>query len=281
MISASERGLLGRVVRDPLLHFGLVGAAIFALYVLAGPPPEPSEGAPEIVVDEGVRAALAVAFEASAGRAPDADEAAAAEAAWLDDEVLYRAGLELGLDREDTIVRRRVVQKMEFLLDEQTQVADPTSEEIESYIAASGGRFGISTRYTITQIFYDPARDASAEETAMQDLAALRAGESSDGRGVAFARGPRLVAQPYERFRAVFGGDVADAVRDATVGDWIGPVRSAFGLHLIKVEAADVSAADVAGARERASLALRADRLVAARAAAVADLRSRFTVVRR
>src|SRR5688500_837300 len=140
-----------RIVREPLLHFVVLGTAIFAVdhLVRAAPPAtststtEPARPAEErrVVVTRSVRDELALAFERAEGHAPSTAELDAAVARWVDEEILYREGRRRGFERDDPRVRDRIASKMAFVIRAQVVVPEPTDHDLRTFLAANAERF--------------------------------------------------------------------------------------------------------------------------------------------
>ena len=157
------RGLL----REPLVHFLVLGAAI---YLVAG---RGADHPDRIVVDEGRVAMLARSFEATWRRPPGDAELERLIDDYVMEEVLYREALALGLDRDDLVVRRRMRQKMEFLNDG-LEARTPSEPELQDFLAANPERFRVPSRVSFEQVFVNPEREG-ADERAARLLARLRA----------------------------------------------------------------------------------------------------------
>ncbi len=232
-----------RLLREPLLHFIAGGALLFGLYALvAAPEPERGEGAgDEIVVTAGRIRSLAEPFARQWGRAPSDDELDGLVRAYVREEALARAALALGLDRDDTIVRRRLAQKMEFLTDEVVATAEPTEAELAAFLAAHPERFRVDARFTFEQILLDRGRRRGDRIDA--DAAALIAElESADRAAAAEPRGDaRLLPARFEDVgrrdvEAQLGADFAARLDALPVGRFVWPVESGFGPHLVRLE---------------------------------------------
>ena len=147
--------MIRRLLREPLLHFALLGAAIFGAYRLIAPP---ASDASEIVITADRIASITAQFSAShGGRPPYEEELRAAVDAYVRDEMLYREGLALGLDRDDPVVRNRIRQKAD-LLSEDALTSEPSDRDLEAYLAAHQAEFDIPGRVSFQQIYIDPGR---------------------------------------------------------------------------------------------------------------------------
>jgi hypothetical protein len=220
-------------VREPLLHFFILGALLFGLYAWIHRGAAEAPG--EIVVTRGLQRSLQVQFERTRQRPPTAEEAQALVDAWVRDEVLYREGLALGLDRDDSVVRRRVGQKLEFIVAE-GQAAPPTTAELQAWLETHPEKYAIEARYSLQQVFFDPARHGAKLDA---DIAAARraldAGKAAAGDPTALP--PALTDATVSEVQRAFGEAFVKALPALSLGRWGGPVSSTFGEHLVRLGA--------------------------------------------
>jgi peptidyl-prolyl cis-trans isomerase C len=156
----------------------------------------------------------------------------------VDDELLYREGLRLGVDKNDSIVRARVVEKMLFLAEDLGGAARPVSDdELARYLAAHGDAFRRPTRVSFVHVF--AAGDAALLTRLRPTLSSGSDGEAAEPPAVgdAFPIGRRVVDSPLELVTRSYGRALAEAVAALPVGEWSAPLRSPFGWHLVKVVA--------------------------------------------
>lgn len=226
-----------RLLAEPLLHFVLLAAVLFGLEAALRHVPAGDASGGELVVARERIASLADGFARQWGRAPSEDELAAMVQDFVREEVLMREALRLGLDRDDAIVRRRLAQKMEFLSEDLVAMAPPTEDDLRAFLAASPGRFRTPERFTFAQVRLDPAKRGDAlVADADALLRALRAG------GDVRAMGDDRMLDPEQRdvarhdVEATFGPEFASRLAELPVGDWQGPIPSAYGAHLVRVE---------------------------------------------
>jgi hypothetical protein len=222
------------LVREPLFHFLLGGAALFLLYgQVAGPGAEQPD---RIVVTEDRVAMLARSFERTWMRPPAESELRSLIDDYVTEEVLYREALALGLDRDDLIVRRRMRQKMEFLNDGLAE-RGPSEDELRAFLKANPERFLIASRVSFAQVFVNPEAPGALEERAADLLARLRAGEGPDALGDPTLLPQGLSGSTPAEVAGTFGAPFAEALAETPEGAWSGPVDSSFGAHLVRVSA--------------------------------------------
>jgi len=237
MVSGNN-SFFSRLIREPLLHFLVLGAGLFALY--AGV----NNGAPErddrIVVDEEQVMRLAEQFQRTWMRPPTRPELEGLAKDFVKEEILYREALDLGLDRDDLVIRRRMRQKMEFLNADLVEMQSPADADLQAYLEAHPDRFRTAATTSFEQIYLNPERPgADAEQRAAELLERLNANEATtieiDTIGDPTLLPGKLDAASSREISATFGGQLAEAAGDAPQDIWSGPYASGFGLHLVRV----------------------------------------------
>ncbi|MCC7536160.1 MAG: peptidyl-prolyl cis-trans isomerase [Deltaproteobacteria bacterium] len=275
---------LRAVVREPLVHFLLVGGALFALDALARGTPSAPGAAPEeprrVVVTRAVADELAAAFRTEHDRAPSPAELDAAVARWVDDEILYREGRRRGLERDDPRTRARVASRMAFVLRAQSVIPEPSDRELRAWLAAHADRFAVPERIDFTHVFVR-GDDEVARARAHELLGTLTAGASPTRLGDTFSGGRHYRGRTVRDLSATFGEAFALGVREQREGTWALHV-SRFGQHVVRVEGRTVATATADFASLRADV--RHDWLEARRdretRAAIAKVRARWEIVR-
>jgi peptidyl-prolyl cis-trans isomerase C len=226
--------LARRLLREPLLHFALLGALLIALQTRYA-----ASSGRRIVVDASTLRGLRQDFLRRTGAPPDAAEEAALVEQYLDNEVLVREALALGLDRGDVIVRRRLVQKMEFLAEALDAPAQASDTDLEGYLRSHSERYAIAPRIALTHVFLANQRHgagAGAEAAALAARAALLAGAAPRDLGDPFPRGAAIGASTERELAGIFGPAFAAQAMQLPVGEWSAPLRSSYGFHLVRIE---------------------------------------------
>lgn len=223
---------------EPLVQFLAIGTVLATLYALV--PEEPAISDESIVepilVSEGRIAQLESLFERTWRRPPTPTELDSLIDAFVREEVLYRAGRDLGLDEDDTVVRRRIAQKMGFLMEPAPGEIEPTIQDLERHLATFPERFTKPARASFEQVYLDPAKhDGRASAAVEEAVAALKAGADPAGIGDPTLMPARLKDEQPGNIAQIFGTDFADAVLEAPMGQWHGPLRSPYGIHLVRV----------------------------------------------
>lgn len=228
-------------MHEPLLHFLLIGAALFLLFhFLSG---GRSEAPREIVVGEARVEALAENFAKTWMRPPTAQELKGLADDYVAEEVYYREAIAMGLDRDDTVIRRRLRQKMEFISEDVASAVQPTDAQLQEYLERHADKFVRASRLTFQQVFFSgEKRGQDAGRDAERLLAELQA-----GRGPANpldAGDPTLLPAVMESASSqeianTFGSEFAAKVEEAPVGQWAGPFESGYGVHVVLVDQRD------------------------------------------
>ncbi|MEO1103354.1 MAG: peptidyl-prolyl cis-trans isomerase [Pseudomonadota bacterium] len=265
-----------RVLREPIIHFMLIGAFVTALYAaFAGNTP----GGGTIVISQSEQAEFANRFQRAWGRPPTEAERANMIEAALREEVLYREARSLGLGENDTVVRHRLAQKMALLME--PTPPPPTEADLTAFLRENIARYRDLPRVAFTQIFLSPAtRGDTIEADAADLLKDLRNGANPAPLSDATQLPETVSLTTLPNVRRVFGPELTAALRTIPLETWSGPLKSAYGLHLIKLTARqtppDPTLSDVRDAVRRDWEATRRNALARAGYAA---LRDRYDVV--
>jgi len=230
---------LNKLLREPLLHFLLLGAGLFLLFGLVR---DRRETAPlEIVVTSSRIDSLAAAFASTWQRPPTTQELDGLIEDYIREEVLYREALKLGLDRDDTVIRRRLRQKMEFIAGDFAAAQEPSDDELTSYLREHSAAYRTGDRYTFRQVFLDPTRhkeDLDQEvERLLGDLNAAGPAADPAGFGDPILLPHELEDRTEEDIAAAFGDPFVAVLRQLPLSQWHGPIASAYGVHLVRIDA--------------------------------------------
>jgi len=227
-----------RILREPLLHFLLLGIAIFAAYRFVskgGSNDEPGK----IVISEGQIAAMAEGFARTWRRPPTSAEIEGLIKDRVQEEVYCREAIALGLDKDDTVIRRRLRQKIEFVTDDIAALADPTDEELNVYLKAHADTFRMPQQFTFSHVYLNPQRHGEhlAQDTAKLLAQLQQAGDRADLSefGDSFALEHNFQSVPAGEIVRQFGENFSAKLGKLSLGQWNGPVESGFGAHLVRV----------------------------------------------
>jgi len=229
--------LVSITIREPLVHFVLVGAAVFGLYALVGN--NANEPRDKIVVSDGRMQQLAQIFTKTWQRPPTQEELRGLVDSYVKEEVYYREALKRGLDRDDTLIRRRMQQKMEFVTEPADELLRADDTALQAYLDAHENEFRVEPRFAFEQVFLNPEKTgAAAAVRAEQMLTILKASER-DGVPPDVGDPTLLPAEmplsPLSGIARNFGEPFSAELTDLPEGEWAGPIKSAYGLHLVRV----------------------------------------------
>jgi peptidyl-prolyl cis-trans isomerase C len=230
-----------RLLREPLVHFLIIGAALFAVYQYLQPDRGAAPAADEIQLSADELGQLALLFRAQWRREPTTEEFSLMVEQKVQAEVLYREALALGLDQNDEIVKRRMAQKMQFLAEDVAAAQEPTTGDLKAWYATQTDKFAMPKRVRFRHLYFSPDRRG---ENAREDAAKLLAQLAGQPQAVTLPEpsADPFMFQEYYRDRAPdflgkeFGPQFALSVADLPEGSWQGPIESGFGWHLVFVD---------------------------------------------
>lgn len=224
---------LKRLLREPLLHFLLIGAGLFLLFEVSQ---EQIPDAPDrIVVSPGQLQQLQAQFKRTWMSEPGQQELDKMIKGYVRDEVYYREALALGLDRNDPQVRQRMRLKLEFLLEDLTAEEPPGDELLNEFMQQNEQRFFIQPQVSFQQLYLNPDKRADLDADAKRILKQLQQGVAVTTLGDATMLPYELTQASQNKIRQSFGEAFAADVVKLPVGDWSGPVYSQLGVHLVRV----------------------------------------------
>jgi peptidyl-prolyl cis-trans isomerase C len=230
-----------RLLREPLVHFLLIGTALFTAYAWFEPEHDDAPESKQFRLSLAEIAHQVMLFQAQWKREPTPQELARLMESRVQEEVLYREGLLLGLDKEDTIVKRRIAQKMQFLAEDVAAAREPASAELRDWYRQHAEQFALPARYSFRHLYFSPDhRGANTRADAERALSKLL-GQPEDT-ALAETLADPFMFQDYYRDRASeflgkeLGPNFAIAIAQLAPGSWQGPVESGFGWHLVFVD---------------------------------------------
>jgi len=228
-----------RFVAEPMVQFLAAGALIFVLHG-ALRDDEPDSAPESIVVSSGRVAQIVEIFSRTWQRPPSEAELTGLIDAYVREEVFYREARNLGLDEDDTIVRRRLQQKMEFIIEPDEASLTPAPGELEAFLAANRDSYAKPGTTAFHQLFFDPARHGDSTEAKARAVLATLASAGVDvppELGDPSLLPPAMPPSLPRQIASSFGEKFADGLAPLPLGRWSGPVASSYGLHLVHVDA--------------------------------------------
>ena len=227
--------------REPLLHFLLLGLALFAVYSYLQRGHGGVESSKQIALTLDDLRQMDMYFESQWHRPPAPQEFQAMVEDKVREEVLYREGIAMGLDKDDTIVKRRMAQKMQFLAEDVAAAHEPTTAELKAWYEKNGQKFALPSRASFRHLFFSPdRRGQSAHDDAVQ--ASAKISRQPEDSKLASSLADRFMFQDYygdrapEQLTKEFGPKFAQALFQLKPGSWQGPIESGYGWHLVFVD---------------------------------------------
>jgi len=225
-----------RLLKEPLLHFLVLGALLFAVYSwLNRSLPDNKSAAGTVRITSNEIAWLKEMWSRQWQREPTRDELRGLVTDFLKEELLAREARALGLDQNDTIVRRRLAQKLEFLVQDTSRLAEPTEEDLRRFYEANPERFQTDARISFTHVFFSREKRANAATEAKAALSDLSRGANPADFGDRLLVDSEVVDADMQSVAGQFGREFAEAVFTLNPGAWNGPIESGYGLHLVRV----------------------------------------------
>jgi peptidyl-prolyl cis-trans isomerase C len=233
--------IVKRWLREPLLHFLLIGLVLFGVYAYINRGRSGIESPRQIILSLDELRTMTAYFESQWHRPPTPQEFQAMVEDKIKEEVLYREGLVMGLDKDDTIVKRRMAQKVQFLAEDIATAHEPSTAELKAWFAKNSSKFALPSRYSFRHVYFSPdKRGRNAHNDAAEALAKI-AGQPEDSTLIPPVA-DRFMFQDYYGDRTPsaiakeFGPQFAVALEKVKAGSWQGPIESGFGWHLVFVD---------------------------------------------
>jgi hypothetical protein len=234
-----KAGWVKRIAGEPLLHFLVLGAGLFVLYMnfsnqLQATAPN------RIVIDAAQVERLTEPFQRIWMRPPTRQELEGLVADYIKEEVLYREALSLGLDRDDLIIRRRLGQKMEFLNADLNDPPEPTDAMLQAYLDSHMDTFRIPGTLSFRQLYIKPEDAGNAAQSRASHLLKVLGTRAPTAPGLESLGDATLLPDGMKQateddISRTFGEEFASNIITAPAGKWSGPFASSFGLHLVYV----------------------------------------------
>lgn len=227
-----------KLLISPLIQFVVLGAVLFGLYSVVRDDNDRDDQ--QIVISTQQVEQLGVIFQKQWRRPPTEEELAALIESFVREEVLYREAKAMGLDRDDMVVRRRLAQKLEFLAQDLATQVEPSDTEMQTFFQEHPDLFRIPPKISFDHVYVSrDTRGAAAESDAKEILEALGGGADPSEQGDRFMLQRRYVRKNPDEVARHFGRRFADEIFDLPVDQWVGPIESGYGIHLIHIEAID------------------------------------------
>jgi hypothetical protein len=223
------------ILREPLLHFAVFGGLIFAGFQFFGTPEERPGSAQVISYDADALEQMKQKYAGIWKRPPSEEEFAHLLQAEIENELLVREALALGLDRNDPVIRNRLVQKMLFLATSAAQAMEPADDVLQAHLESSSAAFAEPPQLTFVQIYLGGELPSDNGSALLADLAA---GADPAELGVPSMLPRHMSGAEAPAVDSNYGSGFAEQVLAQPKGVWSGPVQSGFGWHLVRLDAA-------------------------------------------
>lgn len=276
---------IGHALREPLVHFVVFGILVFGGYKLIDHQPQTAANPQRIEITEDDLRQLAVVWLAQGRQMPTLREMRALVDQKVTSEMLVREAMALGLDSNDEVIKRRLAQKMDFLIADVAALAAPSNEELETWFEANKSDFTKPPRLSFRHLYFSfDKRGADARDTAEASLARV-AGRPPGALETANVADPFMFRDYYadvtpEQMAKEFGGAFTDALFQFQPGDWRGPIESGYGWHLIWIDSREaVRVPALEEIRPAVMQAWQAERYREVKQRAIDEIRSRYEVV--
>lgn len=231
-IFAMYKKFFKSLIKEPLIHFLVIGVGLFGLYALVNPDAMQTEK--RIVVDQGRIDSVKGRFQRVWQREPTEKELQGLIDDFVMEEIYYREALAMGIDKNDPVIRRRLRQKMEIYTDNLAATLTPSDEDLQRYLQQHPDMFKTDDRYSFQHIYINPDRPARKLKTSIQAVkTALHAGKSvNSDQSLLPAQFNDATTYSIDR---TFGKGFAKQLDNLPLNTWSSPLRSGLGLHFIKL----------------------------------------------
>ena len=225
-----------KLIKEPLIHFFVLGALLFAIYSLVN---KNNTDAEDIIVDNADVEHMVELWRLQWQRPPSAEELQGLITKYIDQEVMYREALRLNLDHNDEIVKRRLAQKMEFLgNDLSSLVAPATDENLKAYFEKHKEDYATDYNYTFHQIVFttDNHKDPLTKAKSVLETSDLKQPEALKNKGDNFPLAFTFTNVDEFNLNRDLGKNFTKQLPDLEMRVWTGPITSGFGAHLVYIE---------------------------------------------
>jgi hypothetical protein len=221
--SGSFASAAARLLREPLLHFCVLGGLIFGVDALLHPPAKDNR---EVVLTKAMRQAFIDNYDEDKERVPSEIELQRMIDAWVANEILFREGKELGVDRGDDMIRERIIFKVQELIFEQIKVSRPNDNELRAWFASNHAQFDEPER---VGFYLTPPSDEATARRQLDDIVAQRESDSLHQQTRIFP------ARPVDSLAASFGDGFRDVLLGLPMHEWH-LIQSKEGWHVVRLD---------------------------------------------
>jgi hypothetical protein len=231
------KNIFKKIIRQPLFHFLMIGAGIFALYYYINPVKSDKE---TIVIDDEMVSRVGSLFQKQWGRLPTDAEWSGLIDTEIREEVYYRQALKMNLDHNDELIRRRMNQKLDFITSDLVQMKEPSDTALQAYYLKHKGKYLQPATYSFSHIYFNADKRKHAKEDALACLPSLPATDDDLSEltrlGDVFPFAYHTDEASPTEIDGQMGDGFAASLSGLPVGKWSGPVLSGFGAHLVFID---------------------------------------------
>jgi len=224
-------------LREPLVHFLLLGATLFLIFEVFNNSVDPQSS--RIVITDGQVEFLKASYTRIRQRTPTDEELKGLIGGYVREEIYYREALALGLDKDDSVIRRRLRQKMELMSDDLAGIVVPSDEQLHKFLEINADKFRIEPGIAFRHVFLDVTqRGLSADDEAERLLEVLineKNENAPDTLGDDLMYPKTFTLTPVSEIAKLFGKPFSLELTKIPPGKWSGPIQSGYGLHLVMV----------------------------------------------
>ena len=240
-----------KILREPLLHFILIGATIYGAYNLFGVQTEEVQmDDRRIVIDKAKVDSFKALWKARWYREPTEQELNGLISRHIRESLYYQEAVTMGLDKDDPVTRRRMAQKLEFLTKDIAALKQPAEGELRDFFKQHSDKYKNPDLISFSHIFFNPDKRGDAT---LKDANALLVGLKEAGapnpstadKGDRFMLPNNFTAQTQVEVSKSFGAGFADRVMKLQPGQWHGPVLSGYGTHLVYISSLETASPPV------------------------------------
>ena len=225
-----------KLSREPLVHFILLGVLLFAGHLLWQHHVTKADHTIIVTAEEMERQALIFAGENR--RQPTDEDLKALLFAHVEEQALMREAERIGLGEDDTIIRRRLAQKMRFIIEDVEAPALPAEAELKSWFEANMDKFVSAETRSFSHVYLSPEEHGDNLNAAAQNILSKLENENEDWNALG---DPFMLKRGFKSLNALeltrlFGPTFSKGLFELEGNKWQGPIESAFGLHLIRID---------------------------------------------
>jgi hypothetical protein len=224
-----------KLLKDPLLHFLLIGAALFVVFGMVKSPADNPDN--RIVITRGDIDFLKANFARTWRRPPTENELERLIEDQVRDEISYREAVAMGLDQNDRVIRKRLRMKMELLAEDMAGLDAPTEKDLSRFLAENRATFRLEAQISFKHVYLNSdRRGAQVEnhaEALLADLRTIGTDAAPESYGDPIMLPKEFTLEYVRNIERVFGKSFSQGLAQVEPGKWAGPLKSSYGLHLV------------------------------------------------